>query len=74
MNDNDGKVEILHNLTSLDIPASRVLSSALGMDLETAIVIGYTRTGAEYFAGSTADLHKILWLLERFKKQILEEE
>lgn len=66
----DENVVFLNQVTRLDIPADRVLESAVGK-LEGAIVIGYTHDGDEYFASSYADGGDALWLVERFKKMLL---
>lgn len=70
MNDNDGNVVALSVITSHDIPADRVLVSAIGQ-LESVIVIGYDKDGDEYFASSIADGGDTLWLMERFKMALL---
>ena len=58
-------------ITSLDIPAERVLRKAQQRELETVIVIGYDEGGNEYFASSIADGGTALWLLERCKRKLL---
>lgn len=57
--------------TKLDLPADRILQSAVAADLECAIVIGRTKDGVEYFASSLADGGDVLWLMERFKLQLV---
>lgn len=71
MNDNGSNVHTLSTVTTHDVPADRVLVSAIGQ-LESTIVIGYNKNGDEYFASSIADGGTTLWLLERFKKALLE--
>ncbi|MGI9490490.1 MAG: hypothetical protein ACR2RF_32275 [Geminicoccaceae bacterium] len=58
-------------ITCLDIPPDRILERAKG-ELQDVIVIGYDHEGEEYFASSKADGGSVLWLLERFKKRLLE--
>lgn len=58
-------------VTKLDIDPDRVLREALGK-CECVILLGYDKEGQEYFCSSVADGGSILWLLERFKKQLLE--
>ena len=70
MNDNDGNVHILSTVTTHDVPADRILVSAIGK-LDCAIVIGYDKNGEEYFASSLADGGSALWLVERFKLALL---
>ncbi len=69
MNDN---VHILPVITSLDIPAERVLNSALAKELDRVVVMGYDKDGAEYFASSMADGADVVWLAERIKKKLLD--
>ena len=48
-----------------------VLKEALGK-LEAAIVIGYDKDGEAYFASSDPDGGNCLWLMELFKKRLLD--
>jgi hypothetical protein len=57
-------------ITYLDIPPDRILDGAKG-ELESVIVIGYTKDGEEYFAASVADGAEVLWMLERNKLKLL---
>jgi len=66
-----GEVVYPHFLTSLDLPADRVLEAALG-ELENVVIVGFTKEGDEYFASSVADGATALWLLERCKKRLLD--
>jgi len=66
-----GKVIPLGNITRLNIPADQVLVAAIDK-LESVIIIGYDKEGQEYFASSIADGGDTLWLVERFKKRLLE--
>lgn len=66
------EVVYLDAVTSLDIPAARVLDRALSADLETAIVIGVDKDGDFYFASSAADGGTVLWWIEIAKKRLLE--
>jgi len=61
----------LDNITSLDIPAERVLRKAADANLQAAIVIGYDADGGEYFASSISDGPEVLWALERAKLRLL---
>lgn len=68
-----GEVIILNNVTSLDIPADRVLDKAFEqMDLKQVVILGYDKDGEEYFASSIANGTEVLWLLERLKKKLLD--
>lgn len=66
-----GEVIILNNITSLDIPADRVLEGAIEK-LEQVVILGYEKDGSEYFASSIADGGTVLWLLERLKIKLLD--
>lgn len=66
-----GDLITLHQITSLDIPADRVLSEAMG-EMDKAIVMGYDKEGEFYFASSIADGGDVLWLLENMKINLLQ--
>ena len=68
-----GEVITLHTETTLDLPPDRVLEAAVGK-LSTVLVLGYdAETGEPYFAGSSADRGGALLLIERFKRQIVQD-
>ena len=67
------KVIPLNNITYLDIPPDRILESAIGK-LEDVVIIGYDKDEEEYYASSIADGADVLWLLEKCKKQLLEDD
>lgn len=58
-------------ITTLDLDPKRVLSKALDAELESVLVIGHTKDGDFYFAGSMANGPENLWLLEVAKKELL---
>lgn len=60
-------------ITTLDIPAERVLKGALEANLESCVVLGYDAEGNEYMASSIASGSKVTWLLERCKYRLLSE-
>ena len=64
------KIVNFFGVTRLDLPADQILESALGK-LKSAIVIGYTSNGEEYFASSIEDGGEVVWLIERMKLQLL---
>lgn len=66
-----GNIENFQGLTRLDIDADRVLREPIG-SLKTAIVAGIDEKGEEYFASSYGSVAETLFLLERFKKMLLE--
>lgn len=67
-----GDVVNFTGITSLDIPADRVLQAAIDEGLESVIVVGYTKDGNEFFASSIAGGPDCLWLMARFQKRLLE--
>lgn len=58
-------------VTKLDIDPDMMLENTKG-SLAGVIVIGWTHDEGEYFASSIADGGDVLWLIERFKKALLE--
>lgn len=67
-----GDVVIFDGITRLDVPAERILKAALDLGLKGVVIAGYAPDGSEYFASSYADGGDALWLVERFKKRLLE--
>ncbi len=65
-------VIVLPVITSLDVPAERILNSALKAELDRVVVMGYDAEGNEYFASSMADGADVVWLAERLKKKLLD--
>lgn len=53
------------------IPAERILKGALKRDLESAVVLSWTREGEPYFASGLADGGDILWLIEKCKPLLM---
>jgi hypothetical protein len=49
----------------LDHPPEKILSWAQEADLESVVVVGYTKDGDEYFASSKADAAQVVWHLQR---------
>lgn len=58
-------------ITSHDLPVNRILQGAHEADLETCVIIGYTKDGNEYFASNVADGAEIVWCMERAKLKLL---
>lgn len=67
-----GNVVPLNCITTLDNPPEKILSAAIDHDLETVLVIGRTKDGDLYFAGSSADGGDALWMMELAKKALME--
>jgi hypothetical protein len=65
------KIYQFSGITTLDIPADRVLEGAIGK-LQGAVVIGFDHDGEFYGASSIADGGSVMWLMEICKKIILE--
>lgn len=51
-------------MTRLDMDTDDVLRAAIG-ELDTVVICGYTKDGAEYFASNVANGPDVLWLLQR---------
>lgn len=66
-----GEVVELVCWMKLDIPAEKVLTAAVG-EVDRVLVLGYDNDGEEYFAASFADKAEVLWLVERFRQQLLD--
>lgn len=58
-------------VTTLDLPADRVLTRAMERNLQSVVVLGYDQEGEEYFCSSLADGGAVLWLMERLKLQLV---
>lgn len=59
--------------TKLDIPPERVLNAAIDHGLDTVVIVGFDNNEEFYFAVSEPDRRAVLWLLERAKKELLEQ-
>ena len=66
-----GEVVELGCWTTLEVPPDKVLKAAVD-HLSNVLVIGYDTEGNEYFASSMTNRSEILWLVERFKQQLLD--
>lgn len=71
MADRDNVVD-LNVETMLDIPADRILNSAVDARVEHAVVIGWGEDGELYFATSFGDVAQSLLLLELAKRELLD--
>ena len=67
-----GDVVTLNMITSIDIPAERVIDAAKEASLTKVVIIGYDADGREYFASSVADGGEVVWLMERAKYKMME--
>ena len=66
-----GDVTVLNTVTSLDLPADRILDAAKEIGMEGVVIVGYTKDGDEYFASSYADGGTTGWHLDRAKYKLL---
>lgn len=65
------KIVNLPVVTTLDLPPDRILDAAKEADLGSVVVVGHTKDGHLYFAGSMADGGEVLWLFERAKLALM---
>lgn len=65
-----GKVIPFGGITKLDLDPDVILENNKGK-LEGFVILGYTKDGEEYFAGTYADGGTTLWLLERCKQKLV---
>ena len=65
------KQDILRCVTTLDIPADRVLEGAIGK-LTGAVVIGWDEAGELYIATSLGAEAETLWLLEKGRQYLMD--
>lgn len=63
---------VFDGVSRLDLPAERVLQSAIDAKIESAVVLGYDSDGEFYFASTKADGGEVMWLMEIAKKKLLE--
>lgn len=64
------KIIPLNNVTTLNLPANRVIEAALDK-LEDVVILGKTPEGEYYFASSVTDGGTVLWMMEKLKKELL---
>jgi hypothetical protein len=57
-------------ITRLDVSPDRLLEKAIGQ-LESVLIIGYTKEGDEYFASSKADASEPIYFCERAKHRLM---
>lgn len=65
-----GKVIPLGGVTKLDIDPDLVLENNKG-ELESVLIIGWTKDGELLTATSQADGGEVLWLMELCKKRLM---
>ena len=67
----DDNVVLLNCLTTLDLPPDRLLEAAVG-ELDKVIIIGVDKEGCEYYHQSTQDIPKLLFMIEKYKKMLMD--
>ena len=67
-----GEVINLDVVTTVDLPAEKVLVAAIAHDLKDVVVVGTREDGSLYFAGTSSDGPEVLWLLERAKRKLMD--
>ena len=65
------KVVYLDLVTSIDLPANRVLEAAIDK-LDGVVILGRQTNGEYYFASSIADGGTVLWMWEKLKHKLME--
>jgi len=68
-----GDVVMFTGLTSEDLPPDRVISAALGKNLDQVLILGAS-DGELYAASSTSNVEWCVTIAERFKLFILAED
>ena len=58
-------------LTSLDIPADRVLQAAIAHGMSEVVVCGFDADGQSYFASSIADAASVLYHFDRARWRLM---
>ena len=66
-----GEVINLTAPTRIDGDPARILEAAVAADLMHVVIVGYDKSGAEYFASSYADGADALWALQRGALKLL---
>ncbi len=66
------KVIPFTGITKLDMPPDIILRETIRKNLEGVVILGFTEDGHEYFISSYADGGTVMWLLERCKRELLD--
>ena len=67
-----GEVVELDCVTTLDIPAEKILTKAIEANLDTAIVVGFNQDGSLYFSSTTGDAGTCMFLFELAKRSLVD--
>lgn len=65
------EVTILNMVTRLDLPADRILKSAVDADLAEVTIVGFDAAGDFYFASNKASGPEVLWALQMAINKLL---
>lgn len=68
-----GDVIQFTGITKLDLDADTTLENLKG-NLEGFVIAGYDKQGNEFFSSTYADGGTVLWLIERLKKRLIEDD
>ena len=68
-----GEVIQFRGITKLDLDADTVLENTKG-ELDGFVIAGFDKDGNEYFSSTYADGGTVLWLIEKLKKRLLDDE
>lgn len=68
-----GEVIQFSGITKLDFDADIVLENTKGK-LDGFVIAGFDKDGNEYFSSTYADGGTVLWLIEKLKKRLLDDE
>jgi hypothetical protein len=60
-----------NGITKLDCDPQRVIQAALDAGLKHVVILGFDRTGEEYFSSSYADGAAVVWHCERAKFKLM---
>ncbi len=58
-------------VTTLDMPAEKVLQQAIKADLDHVVIVAYDKEGGFYFSSNKSDGGDALWLLEGAKAKLI---
>jgi hypothetical protein len=58
--------------TKVDHEPDYILEAAKGNGLEAVLVIGWLENGEFWFSGSTGDMERVVFLLERAKRKAMD--
>lgn len=59
-------------ITTVPIPAEKILRRAIERDLQRCMIIGVDQDGEMYFCSTHSDGPETLWLMEQVKAALLE--